>query len=666
MAYKDENLTDQRRDEIMFTVQKYQSLAESGNADLQDRIAINRNFKVGNQWDPFDEEHNRLKKKFSLTVPIIRPFVMDLVGQVAQSPRDITLVNHHGGMKILADLQTALIKHCLSDEAYRFESVHWFEDGVTTSSGQLGVFLTKTRDPLRGDLEIRTLRPEDVLWDPTCCQYDPNTPGEGAQYVIWSPWMDRNLVAKLYPELSDRLATPRSRMMAGMAFVSSMVNRGLAAFGLSGKDSTGTIQTSGWKDFTATKVQLSHCWWLEAREVWYAYDLRTEDALPILLIDSKDRAKIEKAMKEYPGVYEIKDTVTQVLNHTIYCDGVLLEHQIDELNLTVNGMTMFPIVPFYPYFDNGYASTIVDDLIGTQKLINVARSQSLNILNSQANRQWLVKAADPARRAWLKAHGNEDGEVIVQDEFGGAVSRIDAVPFPSGMEGMIGIAKDEARFITNIRKEAPDIDKKRMSGYALSLLDAQSKQGTSGILLNFDHSTNMLGTLVRAAICGTDVYTDGEIARVIEEKNLLDPKLLDEARVAVSQATQIPIPQVPQVNKAELATMPPEEREDLVKTLERTAQTKSAMMAKIDEMAKPMAIKALIGAMRNVQAGRYYASVATSPSSPTARLQRFQDTLEMAKVFRELGIMLPPETILEASDLPGKEKLLAKMGVDAA
>lgn len=655
------------KEEILDRLDNFWAIGESGNKAFMDRMAKNIRYKAGKQWDPEVVENNTRKKKFSLTIPIIRPQIMQLVGQIVQNPRDITVLNHHGGMKQLADLQTALVKHALSDESCKYELAHWFEQGVSAASGQLGIFINRARDPMFGDLELRQLDWRDVIWDPTCRVYDPNTHGEGAKFVFYRPWIDNDYLRAQWPEYADEIVPSSGDYKAKTGRVGAWMDKALRLFGVGGEglaESEGEVAP---EDYSDLKTRITHCWWINPTEVWYAYDMRQDDPKPELIIDKAQKAKLEKAAKLYKDVFEIKSVVIPVINHTIRCDDIILEHSVDELNMQTGGTGLFPIIGFYPYFDSGYKATITDDLIGTQDLVNHTRSQSLNILSNQANTGWIVKSDLVNKGSWLQDHGNENGVVINSSQFGGAVERLNAVPFPAAMEAMVQSAKLEAREITSIRAEAPEADKKNMSGYAIALKQAASAIGTSGILGNYDHSLHIFGTVLVTAIRSTRVYSDWEIKLIIEEKGLLDPKMLNECRFLAAQSMGQKLPIMPTVRPEELALMQHEEQQAEIAKLEQLKQSTDAAMAKLDAVAKPMAIKALITMLRDPQAGRYYAAIGTTPSSPTARIQQRAEMMDLSETLQKSGLPpLPADVIVEAWDISGKEKILARMGATSA
>lgn len=63
------------------------------------------------------------------------------------------------------------------------------------------------------------------------------------------------------------------------------------------------------------------------------------------------------------------------------------------------------------------------------------------------------------------------------------------------------------------------------------------------------------------------------------------------------------------------------------------------------------------GVMNNKQISRYAVSITTQSNTPTARSMDFYKLLEMVK----MGLPVPPDILLKASDLPYKEEMLARL-----
>ena len=65
--------------------------------------------------------------------------------------------------------------------------------------------------------------------------------------------------------------------------------------------------------------------------------------------------------------------------------------------------------------------------------------------------------------------------------------------------------------------------------------------------------------------------------------------------------------------------------------------------------------------LRSRKVGKYGIKVESSSSSPTARYANFQNLLEIVQLFPD---RIPPETVIEQSDLPNKELIIDKIVPD--
>ena len=658
-----DTLTQEQTDEILNKCDEFYQLGKSGHRETRLRMEKNFRYVNGDQWDPQERQWNEDRGKLSAEIPLIRPQTNFLAGQVVQNPKDITMVPNNGGMKVVADLKSALLKHAMSSESAKYEIVHWAQSGFETSSGYVLCRIDYSDDPKFGNLEIRHLDSFDIVPDPSCKTYDWNSKRDGAKFVIWEPWEDNDLLEMSYPDKYELINTTSSGM--GMrSFVHSLLASLHIKRNPKGMTSQGDVAN---EDFSDLKTRIKHCWWVKPKKIWYLYDLRKpEETDPVVITEEGDELKAARAaVKKNPEVFEIMETIVQVMNHTVFKDHVLLEHHVDENDMLPSGTTMFPVIPFHPYFASGHASTITDDMIGIQDFVNVTRSATFNLLKKQAGGGWIIGSdEDGTQKEWLESHGSRDNLVLPLDKVGGVATQIKPPQMSQAYEHLAQTGKMELREVTGIRTDNPEQDKHNMSGRAIALKQASGETGVSLTHMNLDYSIKILGTFLSLIISSKNVYSMREITMLVEEKNLLDQQLLQEARMMVSQSLGIEIPEAVDFDPNQIMGMPQEEAHAVTQSLEGMEKNRQKIMEMIDNEARPLAIAALVDAMRNPSKTHYFASVTTSAHAPSARYKQFAETLELSQALMESsGVPLPPEFIIEASDAPNKDKILEKMGV---
>ena len=125
------------------------------------------------------------------------------------------------------------------------------------------------------------------------------------------------------------------------------------------------------------------------------------------------------------GVEVIKRRVKTV--RWLVTSGDLVAHDED------SPYNEFTIVPYMPYFIDGYTFGLVDQQIDPQRLLNKALSQELHILSTTANSGWIVKTGQLLNMTIpeLEEAGAKTGLVLeVKEE--GAVEKIQPNNVPSG------------------------------------------------------------------------------------------------------------------------------------------------------------------------------------------------------------------------------------------
>ena len=657
-------LTDERKAEILDIVRDFRDIAETGNEDLMRRMRKAEDFCTGDQWDPGLQAAMEEKGKICISIPLIRPQIKQMVGHVVQNPKDFTVKNIRGGLKVLADVQSALLKHLLIDQEAQHQIVQWFDQGTTTGASYLAILLDMDSDPLHGNLEIRRLNEFEVLPDPTCQVYDWNQRKVGARFVLWESWEDADYIDQKWPDAlgayrsSGRPDTSGVRAMGG--FINWLV--GSAVSGLSRlfwrKPEAELIE------FEKLRYPVTHCWWKQHKKVQFFYDHRGNDLDAFILTDPKEIAAARKAVEQYgEETFELKEAVVPQMNHTICLGDIILEHVEDEMNLLPTGETLFPVVPFHAFFNNGFSAGVAEDMIGVQEFINWTRSQVVNIMKNQPNSGWLIGKDAGNKKRWLEDHAGEDGIVIDKSLFGGYVEKIEPAPMPQ-LEHLTQLGREEIREVSNIRTESPQHEAQQMSGRAILAKQQAALTGVSPVMANFDYSLAIFGKLAAAVIRANPVYSDSEIKEIIEEKALIDPKLLQECREAVATALGIVLPPPPQPpNMLAVMGLRPGQLAPIKDQFDRHMATYQRLIQQIDQHARPMAIQALIDALRDPRRGRYNCRVALSPESLTSRTRELMELMEVNEILLASKYQpLPEKVILEATDLPHKDEILAARG----
>lgn len=688
--------------EIIDTVVEYRRIG-CNSPDLFDRMRKAEDFKNGKQWDESVKAANEAKGKFCLTIPLIKPIVNQITGVEIENPRDIVVKPTRGGSAVVAKILTALSKQATSLEMTRFELSQVFEDGISTAQGVVGIFIDKETDPKHANLDIRRLNQHAVMFDPACKSYNINDAKSGCKYVVWEEPVDREWLELKYPKKAEELkaaySTNFGTVLAGnvKGIISWMVGSGKT------EDKTGSFGSDDINsDDFVNRYRLIHTWYRKPKKCYLWYDIRESEINAKLLIKDDAISAAKKATKEEEEsaklrkeqalaaaveagqdpqnldsqtiealnkigtpVFEMHEVVVNVMYHQTRVGNVFIDNIEDELN----GIDAFPLVPFWAYFNNGYKSGVIEDLIGTQEELNYIHSQSLNITKNIANSGLIINGGIGTEQyqTFLEAHAGEDGIILDKTKAGGSIEKIQPAQVPTAHFTLEQSAMQNMRLISNQRTEVSTQDTEPLSGKAIALKQKSQLQGSGSMFLRWNYSFVMFANLLINIIRHNDIYSEDEIEEIVEKEDLIDPEMYAKARQLVietfeKQGIQMPEPPT-QPNLLAIRSLQPEEQKMVIGNLKKEFDAYQEVQAQIDAQAAEMAKAMLLDEIHNIRKGQYSCTVILSPSSETMRAMKAAELFGLNQALREAGEMpIDGEELINATDIDPqvKERILQK------
>ncbi len=663
MAENEELRHPKTDDELLRKCIGFRADGVSGSANFFDRMRKAEDFVIGGdlQWDPAVKEAANAKGKFTLTIPIIKAQIKQIAGAEVQNPQDFIIRNTRNGTAVVAKILTALTKQAADAERVRYEKSQTFESGLNSGQGVIGVFKDKADDPKHANLRIERLVEHNVLIDPNATSYNINKKTTGAKYVIWEEWIDQEQVEEEYPDKKDEL---RARGTQSFLEVVAGNISGIIDWmtGRRSSKETGSFSSRERTDLevmTKSRYLKSHTWWREPKRCVHWFDKRQSEVDSLFLHKDSEIAAAKRTAKANPEIFEVEEVVSFVMHHTIRVKDTFLEDRVDELN----GVQMFPIIPFWPYWVNGYKSGMAEDLIGTQEEINWLHSQALNFVKALANTGYKVKEdAGGAFAEWLSNHAGEDNIVIDEALGGGTIERLEPAPFPTQFELLSQRAIENARLITNVRTELPEKDTKQLSGRAIFLKKQSAEQGSMSLMSNWFYSLAIMGDLIVDIIRKNDIFSEDEIREIVDTEDLLDTEFMAQAMQIVIQelkqsgVTLPEAPTPPDVNVLQAAE--PVVQQSIVNNFQQETAVFQQIQAQLAQLARPLAEGMLIDSIGTMKAGKYSTKVTVSAMSETMRAIKAAEVFDLHKLLIESqDVGLDAEDLIDATDVANKEDL---------
>lgn len=236
-----------------------------------------------------------------------------------------------------------------------------------------------------------------------------------------------------------------------------------------------------------------------------------------------------------------------------------------------------------------------------QREINKRHSQIIDIANKMTSYGWLIDGNTfnkPNEEEKFKRTSTSPGFVVEVADIGRPPQRVEGPKFPTELVNIMAIDSQKIKEIMNVNLEMSGQAKSTQSGVAIA---QQKQQGLLGNEYLFDNHTLAKKKLARLILrLIQKVYTPERVYRVLQNQDFK--------------------------SKVQIEGKP------------------------LEEYPKEL----ILAMLKDADLTKYDIAIAESPWSPSNRLANFMMWSDMAKQ----GIAIPPQLLIELSDLPDKEKAL--------
>jgi hypothetical protein len=354
--------------------------------------------------------------------------------------------------------------------------------------------------------------------------------------------------------------------------------------------------------------------------------------------------------------------IVPVLHRAYMVGSVMLEYQKDPFK----GMNLFPIVRFSPYFVSGYEFSVIENLIGSQDRVNWAASMELNLIRKLANAGWkIAKDVGGKWSKWLQDHGSEDGIVIDESNFGNKVEKLEPNQLPTGYSMIRQTATEDISGISQVQLKADD-DNQSESGRAVLAKQNWSTQNTSNIGSNWDFTQELLGEIVLGIIRNAEVYSESEVLALVDEEDLIDEEIMNQARQHVIETlAKKGMPVVQQPEKPDLMLLQgenPAYQQAVLYNYKKSVEIFQEYMVYVDQLATPVAKAMIIDEISSMKYGKYGVKVELSPHAETNRMKKMVEVFELNRALQESGqLPISRNMLIDATDVANKDELKADL-----
>ena len=452
--------------------------------DFTERSKRGSDYYVGLQtWTEEFMAQMQREGKPCLKFNEILPVINYLTSIERDNRKDIKVVERRGGYACAAELLTELSKHIMDMCDGDFIKSEVFINGIKSCLGWYKLEIDFDREPVTGQIIMRSRPSLAVRSDPTCLSYDLNDVKSGAMFVIDSEYIARDKLKAMYPKKAKDIDAAIEGHISGRG--RSMVAKAVD-FLFNITPSEGDTEVLFDHDIMQRwRARVSETWIREyvprtlvcdkrKWEVWWLDPKKKEDGLNI--------EKAEKLANDYPDIFIIKEKQSMPLLHKVVRVGdLLLEHVEDPYN----GMHLFPLIPFSPFGEDQYDMGVVDNLVGPQDEVNKRMTNATHILNSTANGGVIIgKENHPGYINTLRSFGSSPNFVVELDKCGGRFEKIKPNPAPVGHLELVGRDRNFIEEIGGVSSSSRGMDPARQESGRLYRAKVQQSLAANQIIFD--------------------------------------------------------------------------------------------------------------------------------------------------------------------------------------
>lgn len=551
----------------------YNYCRTNGHDQYIDRCELALDFYAGKQWTDAEISEMRGTNRPALTINQMYRTIDSLVGEMIYSTGDVRYTaSDAAATDDVADAMDKIYLHTEQQNKLMYFDPQVVMMGLLTGRGFWDVRMSFD-DQMQGNIVVNPRRPQNVILDPEIDSI--NTKRWPQVYTTRYASLD-DIAYTFGVEMAKELEnTPQSSW--------------LSPYDMHGERSlsqrmTGQAYAPQQGDPRLVKARrLIERQYRTLKYKNFFVDVETGDMSEVP--ENWDRNRIANVVNQ-TGVQVIKRK-TETIRWTVSCDRFLL-HDED------SPYSDFTIVPFFPYFVDGYPMGLGENLIDLQKMFNKLMSQQLHILNSAANSGWKVKKGSLKNMTEneLEERGAQTGLTMILDDVNDA-ERIEAASIPNGHDHLAGSLRNLFQDISGYNTTMQGNDRADASGKAI---DSKIARGA----VNLATAYNAL------------YYAKTEIA----------DRILSLAQTYYTETRLIKITGgIGQPSQGVTINQPTPEGEIL----------------------------------NDITRGKYQVTVIPAPKRETVEQTVFQQLVEMRG---ELGVMIPDDVMIQYSSIPQKGKVL--------
>ena len=429
---------------------RYQYVRDRGHLQFLEKAHQCEEFFAGNQWSQADMTSLRLQRRPALTINKILSTLSTVFGVQIENRAEILFKPSYGSPAETAEALNKVWMQIAQNNQLQWVRSELFADGCIRGRGFLDTRLDFS-DSLQGEVRITNLNSKNVVIDPDAEEYDPDSWSD----VHVTKWLTPQDIAILYSKADADIL--KNRDGSAYPYGYDSVERVRDRFG-------GNQLLAGYYGIldqhnVRRNVRVLERQYRRLDKAEHFVNVRTGDLRQVPSEWDRDRIAFY-LQNAGPDVSVVKKLVRRI-RWTVTADNLVLHDDWSPYK-------HFTVVPYFPIFRYGKTVGLVENLIGSQELLNKTSSQELHVVNTTANSGWKLKTGALKNMSVeeLEMKGAQTGLVLELDDVA-AAEKIQPNATPQGLDRISYKAEEHIKGISGVSDSMQGFDREDVAAKAI-------------------------------------------------------------------------------------------------------------------------------------------------------------------------------------------------------
>ena len=477
---------------------RFEYCRDHGHLEFLTKADRCENFFAGQQWEEADLNLLQLQRRPAITINKILSTISTILGEQIYNRVEVLFRQANGSPAEVAEALTKVWMQISQNNQLQWVRSDVFCDGIIRSRGFYDVRLDFT-DSMMGEVRVSQLNSKNVVIDPDAEEYDPDSWND----VFITKWLTLQDIELLYDKAAaEHLKGVESGFMYGYDSIERVRDRFAGTL-------SRNINYMGEDDQKVERsVRTLERQYRRLDKQEHFVDVYTGDMRPVP--SSWERDRISQMLEKMGGQLAVTEKLVKRVRWTVTADNLVLHDDWSPYK-------HFTTVPYFPYFRYGKTIGIVENLLGSQEILNKVSSQELHVINTTANSGWLIEAGSLINMSLeeLEQKGAQTGLVLEYMKNAQAPAKIQPNQVPSGLDRVSYKAEEHIKAISGVSDSMQGFDRSDVAARAIEAKQQRGMVNMTKPMDNLERTDYLLARNVLDLV--QEFYTEPRIINITND-----------------------------------------------------------------------------------------------------------------------------------------------------